>query len=347
MTAARIRFGLLSFAHPHAQAWATAAARSDDAELIGIWDDDPARGQAMAAAHGTTFFADLDALLARCDAVGITAETTQHPALVERAAAAKVDVLCEKPAAVDIAAFERIEAAVRRSGIFYAQSFPKRLDPASLELRRLVSDGRLGRVGLIRLRHGHGHGLDPAFRGTWFADPARSGGGALLDEGVHALDFVAWLLGRPAWIRAALSNGQLQLAVEDTAIVILGYRDGRLAEISTSWVFVAADNSIEIHGDGGSAVLGGVDLASRDLVSSGHLRVCTEQPEADRRRAWEVIDVCPAFQDNAFHELAVRRFVADLRLNRAPEIGLADARQSLELVDAAYEAARTGRTVML
>ncbi len=347
MTAARIRFGLLSFAHPHAQTWAMAAARSEDAEFIGIWDDNPARGQAMAAGLGTTFFADLDALLARCDAVGITAETTQHPALVERAAAAKVDVLCEKPAAVDIAAFERIEAAVRRSGIVYAQSFPKRLDPASLELRRLVGDGRLGRVGLLRLRHGHGHGLDPAFRGTWFTDPAQSGGGALLDEGVHALDFVAWLLGRPAWIRAALSNSQLQLAVEDTAIVILGYRDGRLAEISTSWVFVASDNSIEVHGDGGSAVLGGVDLASRDLVSSGHLRICTKQPEADLRRTWEVIDVRPAFQDNAFHELAVRRFVADLRLERAPEISLAEARQSLELVGAAYEAARTGRTIML
>ena len=261
MTADRIRFGLLSFAHPHAQAWGNAAATSEDAEFIGIWDDNLARGQTMAAGLGTTLFADLHSLLARCDAVGITAETAQHPALVERAAAAKVHVLCEKPPAVDIAAFERIEAAVRQSGILYAQSFPKRLDPASLELRRLVSDGRLGRVGLIRLRHGHGHGLDPAFRGTWFTDPAQAGGGALLDEGVHALDFVAWLLGRPAWIRAAISNSQLQLAVEDTATVILGYGDGRLAEISTSWVFMASDNSIEVHGDRGSAVLGGVDLA--------------------------------------------------------------------------------------
>lgn len=347
MTRARIHFGLLSFAHYHAHAWAEAARGSDDGDLVGIWDDDPERGREAAERYGVPFVDDLDDLLGRVDAVGITAETISHPALVERAAGAGVHVLCEKPAAVDLAAFGRIAVAVQRAGIAFAQSFPKRLDPASLALREIVEDGRLGRVGLLRVRHGHSQGLDAAFRATWFTDPARSGGGALLDEGVHALDFVAWLLGRPAWLRAAVSNAQLGLPVDDTALVIAGYPDGRLAELAISWAFVAADSSIEVHGERGSAVLGGVDLASRDLASEPPLRVCVERPSAGRRRAWQAIDVRPAFQGGDFHQLPVRRFLADLRHGRQPDIGLDDARRSLELVAAASEAARTGGTVEL
>ncbi len=94
-----IRFGILSFAHDHAHFWAHAINRASDARLVGIWDDDAARGQRAARDHAADFVPDLTRLLGKCDAVGITSTTASHAPLIEAAARAGVHVLCEKPLA--------------------------------------------------------------------------------------------------------------------------------------------------------------------------------------------------------------------------------------------------------
>ena len=184
----RIRVGVLSFAHDHAVFWSEAFRRDPAADLAGIRDDDVNRGEAAAQRHGCPFEPDLERLLDRVDAVAITSETAWHPALVERASARGKAILCEKPIAVDLAGLDAIEAAVAAAGVPFMQSFPKRFDPVNAELKALVDSGRLGRIWLARIRHGHGHGRDEAFRTGWWTDRSRSGGGTLLDEGIHAAD---------------------------------------------------------------------------------------------------------------------------------------------------------------
>ena len=97
-----IRFGILSFAHYHANFWAAAIRESDEALLAGVWDDNRLRGGQAAQKYGASYFNDLQALLRECDAVGITSETAQHAPLVEAAAAAGVHVLLEKPMALSL-----------------------------------------------------------------------------------------------------------------------------------------------------------------------------------------------------------------------------------------------------
>ena len=111
---------------------------------------------------------------------------------------------------------------VERTGIRFMQSFPKRFDPANHEIERLLKEKALGRVTLCRVRHGHSHGLTEAFHSAWFVDPARSGGGTLLDEGVHAADFLRWMFGEPDTAYATLSS-TLGLPVEDTAVATFRY----------------------------------------------------------------------------------------------------------------------------
>src|SRR5262245_32061408 len=166
-----IRVGLLSVAHYHGHFWAEALRESPQADFVGIWDDDSARGGEAAARHGVRFWPDLDALLGVCEAVGITSETVHHARLVEAAARRGRHVLCEKPLAGTLPDCDRIARAVAESGIVFMQSFPKRFDPVNHELRRLVESGALGRLALVRVRHGHFHGLDPAFRRAWYVDP--------------------------------------------------------------------------------------------------------------------------------------------------------------------------------
>jgi predicted dehydrogenase len=335
-----LRLGILSVAHYHGNFWAEAINDSPHATLVGLWDDDPQRGREAAARHHTRFWPDLDALLGECDGVGITSETVKHAPLVEAAAAAGVHILCEKPMATTQGECDRIERAVRTGGVTYMQSFPKRFDPINRELVEQVQQGDLGPVAMVRIRHGHLYGLDPAFARQWYCDPARSGGGAWLDEGIHAADFLRWLLGDPIDVRATISADSLKLPVEDTALAIFTFPSGALAEIATSWVFVAAEQSIEVYGTRGSAQLAGVDLASREFVTPPHLKVFHA---GAARGTWKGSAATPLFTSGVHHRQGPLHFIDCLRSGREPLPGVAEGRRSLEMILAGYRAAASGR----
>lgn len=337
-----IRFGILSFAHYHANFWAEAINEHADAVLPGIWDDAPERGKDAATRFACDFEPDLGALLDRCDAVGITSETALHAKLVVAAAAAGVHILCEKPIATSLADTHRIEQAVRSSGVHFMQNLPKRFDPINVELVEIVQSGTLGQTTLLRIRHGHHHGLDPDFTARWYADPMLSGGGTLIDEGVHATDFAHWLLGNPESVVAEMSSSALGLDVEDTGIATFVFQNGTLAEITTSWTFTAAEQSIEVFGTEGTAVLRGVDLASRPSSCPPYLDVYSHETGS-----WSGSPTIPAFLTSDFHQRGPRRFIDDLLADRSPDIGLAEGRASLEMILAAYRSIATGRKQFL
>jgi predicted dehydrogenase len=336
---AAIRVGLLSVAHYHGHFWAEAFRESPLAELVGIWDDDAARGEEAATRHGTRFWAELEPLLDACEAVAITSETARHAPLVEAAARRGRHVLCEKPLAATREDCDRIARVVAATGIVFMQSFPKRFDPVNHELRRLVESGALGRLVLVRVRHGHFYGLDPAFRKSWYVDPARGGGGALLDEGSHAADFLRWLLGEPESVTATLSGAALGLAHEDTAVAVFRFPGGVLGEIATGIVFVAGDNSVELYGTEGMAVLAGVDLASRDLTEGRFLKTY----RVGDPRQWTVSPIVPRFKTGGFHQQNPLAFLEALRAGGPPPVTLEDGRRAVEMILAAYRAAETGR----
>jgi predicted dehydrogenase len=336
--AASVRVGVLSFAHYHANFWSEALVSRG--ALAGIWDDDEARGREAAGRFGTEFHADLDSLLARCTAVAVCSETREHRPLIERAAARGLAVLCEKPLGTSYADAERIAEVVRASGIAFMQSFPKRFDPVSHRLRDAVQGGELGDITLVRVRHGHFYGLQPDFKDRWYVDPARSGGGALLDEGVHGADLLAWLFGMPAGVTARISDAALRLPVEDLGIAIFDFPSGLVAELTASFSFAAADASIEFYGTRGTLLVAGVDLASRDITEDAFVRVwLAEYP----RRAWRTEPLIPRFKLGQFHHQNALAFVDSLAAGTPPPVGLDDGLRALKMIDAAYVAARTGQ----
>jgi predicted dehydrogenase len=338
-----IRVGVLSFAHYHANFWCKAIRDDPRAELAGIWDDDHARGIDAAERFGTTFEPSLDALLAWVDAVAITSETAHHRPLIEAACARKLAVLCEKPLATTMEDALAIEHVVATSGVIFVQSFPKRLDPASHELRGLIKSGALGKIWLTRIRHGHNHGSDPAFTQGWWTDPVLSGGGTLIDEGVHATDFLLWLFGRPRSVQAMTAKVDPEACVEDVATAIFQWVDGMIAEITTGWRFQAAADSVEVYGTAATALLSGVDLASKSLAATGpYLRWARAEASS-----WTHVDVTPAFVTGAFHQHSVVAFIDTLVAGSDPPAGVREGREALNLVIAAYTAANEHAQVLV
>ncbi|AZO00854.1 Gfo/Idh/MocA family oxidoreductase [Mesorhizobium sp. M9A.F.Ca.ET.002.03.1.2] len=200
-----LRIGMLSFAHYHANFWSEAFAADPRVSLAGVWDEDASRRQTAAVCFAMRQFDDIDGLLASVDAVAICSETARHRSLIEAAARRGRAVLCEKPLAASMDDAVAIETAVRDRGIRFMQSFPKRLDPASIRIRDLIRSGELGEIRLVRIRHGHSHAREAAFTNGWWTRPELSGGGTLIDEGVHALDFLRWLFGNPQTVQANIS----------------------------------------------------------------------------------------------------------------------------------------------
>ena len=337
MNAGTVRIGVLSFAHYHANFWSEVFAGRG--MLAGIWDDDAARGREAAHRFRTEWTADLDALLERCTAVAVCSETAAHPALIERAAARGLAVLCEKPLGMTVADGERIAAAVRAAGTPFMQSFPKRFDPVSAWLREQVRSGELGTITLARIRHGHFYGLQGDFRQRWYVRRALAGGGALLDEGVHGADLLAWIFGMPESATAVVSDAALGLEVEDLAVATWRWSSGMLAELTASFTFAAADASIELYGTQGTVLISGVDLASRDITPSAFVRRYRFGSEP---RQWEIVPLVPRFKIGEFHHQNALAFLDALQRGVPPPVTIEDGLNALRMIEAAYAAAASG-----
>ena len=336
-----IRIGIISFAHYHANFWAEVLRDDPRVRLQCIWDDNVSRGADAARRYSTMLAPSVDALLAAVDAVAITSETADHARWIAVAAMASKAILCEKPLAVSAQQAADIVAILDAHPVPFMQSFPKRFDPANHALRDLIASGDLGRIWLARVRHGHAHGRDPAFTAGWWTDPVRSGGGTLLDEGIHAADFLRWLFGDPTQVTATLGHAA-GLRVEDGAVAVFKWPEGLIAEIVTGWNFHAADASVEIYGTDGTALLSGVDLASMATRTTGHLRVASRG-----QKAFTDLAVTPGFLSGRFHHASASAFIDALCTGQPPPIGLAEARGALDMILSAYASAEQGRPVSI
>lgn len=332
------RIAMLSFAHYHANFWAEQFSELPETEVACIWDDDAARGQDAARLFGLRYEPDLDTAIAAADAVAICSETRQHLPLTQKAAAAGRAILCEKPTARNLAEVDAMAQAVRAAGVLFMQSFPKRLDPASHALRKLVEDDALGRLHTVRVRHGHFYGLDAGFRDGWLCRREDSGGGALMDEGVHGADLLCRLFGLPQSVICTTSDGLLGMEVEENATAVFSWASGVTGELTASFLFNAASDSVELYGTKGTALLAGVDLASRDITPGPFLRVWT-----GGERVWREDDMVPQFKRGRFHHQNAIAFAKCLTEGVAPPATIEDGRRAQLLIERAYDAAASGQ----
>lgn len=224
---ARVRIGLLSFAHVHAASYARVLSRIPDVEVLATDPDHWRRpgesgGRAMATALGVDYVTDYAALLERSpDGVIVCAENADHRRLVELAADAGAHVLCEKPIATSLSDAHAMTAVCAAAGVQLMIAHPVRFAPAFAELRAAVAAQTLGEVVSIT---GTNNGRIPRGERAWFVDPAAAGGGALTDHLVHVLDLLdaLWPSARVQSVYA-MANRLLHpdLAVETAGLAAL------------------------------------------------------------------------------------------------------------------------------
>ncbi len=235
-TANMIRWGIAGCGWVARDYVAPAIIASSNGTLAAVHDLSPAsldRAKSLFPQAATHL--DAAAFFAAIDAVYIASPNDAHRPLVEAAAAARVPVLCEKPMATTLADARAMVAACERAGIPYATAFDQRFHPAHRHLATLVQSGALGEVTAIRIAYCCWVG--PDFQGdNWRIDPARAGGGALMDLAPHGLDLASVLLGERLAEVAAMGQSRVHdYAVEDGALLIARSAGGVLVQLHVAY----------------------------------------------------------------------------------------------------------------
>lgn len=339
--AAPYRIAVVSMAHGHAGPHIEKMLKSGAARLVGIGESSPervARAKKLGA-PADLIFDDWRAMIDRVkpDAVWAFTETSRHVEVVEYCAPRGVHVMVEKPLAATYAEAQAIARAAQRHGVIVFTNYSTAWGPAIYAARAALDAGRIGPVHRMRVAIGHMGPGDPrkSSFAAWLADPAKNGGGAIMDFGCYGVLQSLWYKGRPESVYATVNRIRPEEFpnVDDNATLILNYKDG-VAILEASWNLPARPPSgFELFGRKGSLNVTGAAV---------ELRLNGMKPGD----APTLLPVDPLPPERADPLAAMGEC---LRVKRPPNSLLAlDLNvQVAEILDAAKESARTGRAVAL
>jgi predicted dehydrogenase len=297
-------------------------------------DLDAARAGAMAqAVPGCQAITDSAIALhdPAVDAVVVSTLNASLPPITLAAVRAGKHVLIEKPGAISSAQLRAVQAVAAQSGVRVRLGYNHRYHPALRQARELIDSGALGPLMFLRGRYGHGgrKGYDR----EWRADPKLSGGGELIDQGVHLIDLAGWFLGEFATVEGHAATYFWDMPVEDNAFVSL-----RTAAGQTAWLHASCTEwknlfSFEIYGRRGKLAIEGLGGSyGPERLTYYKMLPQMGPPET---QTWEY----PENDDSWALEMAA--FIDDIHLGREPSPGLREGIRTLEIVESVYR--RSGK----
>lgn len=258
------------------------------------------------------------------DVVSICSPPATHLAVSTPFIEAGVAVLCEKPLEANAAAAVALASLVKRHNAIFMPAFCHRFHPAIIELKKLVTAGVLGEPILFRNLFGGYVSL----AGNHRADPALSGGGALLDNGCHSIDLYRFLMGEPSDAQAITSHVLQDLPVEDFGMFHLTANGARLGQIISSYSLKGSASTLEWYGTAGCAMVNYFSRSQPDL--SYHIEGNSEAV---------VVDVS-ALPDRFTAEIA--HFLSCVRTGQPLALTVDDGLRANQIVAALYASARSG-----
>ena len=260
------------------------------------------------------------------DAVMIATVNASLAPIAKQAIAAGKHVLAEKPGAISVREIEELEEISKRTGALYRIGYNHRYHPAFLKAREIFESGALGPIMFVRGRYGQGGRL--GYEKEWRADAKLSGGGELIDQGVHLIDLAGIFLGEFTEVDGHVATYFWNMPVDDNAFMSLRNRNGKTAWLHASCTEWKNLFSFEIYGRDGKLALDGLG-GSYGVERITWYRMLPEMGPPETT-SWEY----PRGDQSWSIEFA--EFVEDIRQRREPNPGLAEAKAALEVVEAIY-----------
>ena len=204
--------------------------------------------------------------------------------------------------------------------------FNHRYHRAFRQARELVDSGVLGQLMFLRARYGHGGRI--GYDKEWRSQPKVSGGGELIDQGVHIIDLARWFLGDFAEVEGFAHTYFWDMPVDDNAFLLLRTAKKQVAFLHASCTEWKNTFSFELYGRDGKLQIDGLG-GSYGVERLAHYKMLREMGPPETT-IWEY-----PMADNSW-EVEMTEFLEDIRLARTPSAGLQDAVAALEIVDKIY-----------
>ncbi len=324
----------------------------ENARVVAAWSRNPESSEKIAnMARGVcTVCHDLDALLAHpgIDVVCVCTPSGAHMDPAVRAARAGKHVVVEKPLEITLPRCDAIISACEAAGVCLCTIFPSRFTPANVRLKEAIDLGRFGRLTLgdtyVKWWRTQQYYDSGGWRGTWRLD----GGGALMNQAIHNVDLLYWLMGDVVSITAMTATlAHERIEVEDTAVAAVRFQNGALGviEAATS-AYPGLLKRTEIHGDRGSARVEQDDLTlwefQEKVPSDNEVHAAMARQTGFKAGASD-----PRGITHIGHRDQLVDFLAAIDTGRAPSVDGREGRKSVEIIRAIYRSAQTGQVVAI
>jgi len=320
------------------------------ARLVACCDVREEAAKGFAAQHGCRDYTDLRAMLAdtNVDIVTVTTPSGSHLEPAVAAARAGKHVIVEKPLEITLKRCDRIINECKKNKVKLGTIFQSRFHDSLIELRRAVDEKRFGRLimgdAYVKWYRSQQYYDSGAWRGTWELD----GGGALMNQAIHNVDLLTWLMGPVVEIRAHTATlAHKRIAVEDVATGSLRFANGALGVIEASTaVYPGSPKRLEIRGTEGSVVIEEDDIVEWNFAKKSR-RDATILRRMQKKKSGGGGASDPAAISHETHARQFRDFVEALGKRRAPAVDGAEGRRSVEIILGLYRAAESGKPVSL
>jgi UDP-N-acetyl-2-amino-2-deoxyglucuronate dehydrogenase len=305
---------------------------------------------AKMAGNECRVFDDLDQMLKHpgLDVVCVCTPSGAHLDPSVKAAKSGKHVVVEKPLEITLPRCDAIISACDAAGVRLCTIFPSRFTEANLALKHAIDGGRFGRLTLgdtyVKWWRSQQYYDSGGWRGTWDLD----GGGALMNQAIHNVDLLQWLMGDVDTVQALTATlVHERIEVEDTAVAALRFKNGALGviEAATS-AYPGLLKRTEIHGDQGSARVEQDDITlwefQREAPGDVAIKAATAGSSGFKAGASD-----PRGITHIGHRDQLRDFLASIDSGRSPQVDGREGRKSVEIIRAIYRSNRTGQAVRL
>lgn len=317
---------------------------SGKVEVKALCDIIESKAQGMKEKFGLTgasVIKDWKRLVARkdIDAVFVDTPNYLHEEMTVGACANKKHVLVEKPITITAKAADNMVKAAKKSGVYLMVEQTQRFDPVHQAAKKIIDSGMLGRIHNIRGRIGH---AGPEYwsegKAHWFYDTKKSGGGAMIDIGVHITDLVRWFAGKKITdVFATIRTIEKKVKVDDNATVLFKFADGSKGEIECSWTTRPYEVLTFTYGEKGKMMTA--------IGTEKPVKVVIAKTGKNDDPNCTLEEIYPQIGPGSGWENAVHYFIDCVIDKKTPFVSGEEGRETTKVINAAYESNKCGEWV--
>ncbi len=317
----------------------------ENAEIVAVADINTEKAKAAGELAHVPYYLDYNEMLSKenIDIVNILTPSGMHPKhTIDIVNKYKKHIVCEKPMALRLEDADEMIRICDENGVKLFIVKQNRFNSPVLKLREAIENKKFGKMvlGTVRVRWCRPqayYDLDE-WRGTWALD-----GGVITNQASHHIDLLEWMMGEPVSVMAKSGTYLVDIEVDDTTVAIIKFKSGALGVIEATTAARPKDieGSLSILGEKGSVVIGGFAVNKMEIWQF------SEENENESKEILKEYSEMPPNVYGFGHKRYLEDVIESIRHNKKALVGGLEGRKSLELINAIYESAETGKEVFL